>query len=119
MLLTFEHLIAAAWENVAVNNRVGLISGHTWTSPARITVILRARMRGRMSLFTDTDLAEATFGLVTYFLSVQAAFAVNITVARPNERGTVIPVGDIEIQYPQPGPGVIGASEGNVSVETA
>ena len=118
MIMTLEHLITTAWEHVAVNHRVGPVSGCTWNSPATISVILRPRMNGRTSLLTDTDLAEATYGIITYFLTAQAAFATNITIVRPNEHGRRVPVGEIEIRSGQPGAGIIGASEGDVSVDT-
>lgn len=118
-MLTLEHLIITAWEHVAVNHRVEPVRAWTWNSPASISVILRPRMNGRTSLVTDTDLAEATFGLITYFLSVQAAFATNITMVGPNEHGRRVPIGEIEIRSGQPGTAIIGASEGDVSVDTA
>ena len=72
-----------------------------------------------MSLVTDTDLAEVSVGLITYFLSVQAAFATNVTIVRPNEHGRRVPVGEIEIRSGQPRAGITGASEDDVSVDVA
>ena len=116
--MILDDLINTAWEHVAVNHRVGPVRGSTWNSPATVSVILRPRMNGATSLVTDTDLAEAAYGIITYFLAAQAAFATNITIVRPNEEGRRVPVGEIEIRSGQPGAGITGASEGDVSVDT-
>lgn len=48
-------------------------------------------------MVTDTDLAEAAFGLAYYFITQKPAFEVTITIVRPNERGRRIPIGEFEI----------------------
>lgn len=50
-------------------------------------------------MFTDTDLAEAAFGMATYFILQQPApFATKITVVRPGVSGRRVPIGEFEIR---------------------
>ena len=92
-------LMSTAWQNVARNHVVRPLSGRTWTglSRARVSVTLRPRMNGGTSMVTDTDLAEAAYGIATYFVTEQPAFATKITVVRPDESGRRVPVGELEI----------------------
>ncbi len=92
-------LMSTAWQNVARNHVVRPLPGRTWTglSRARVSVTLRPRTNGGTSMVTDTDLAEAAYGIATYFVTKQPAFATKITVVRPDESGRRFPVGELEI----------------------
>lgn len=59
-------------------------------------------MNGRTSICTDTDLAEAAFGLAYYFTTRRPAFAAKITIVKPNESGRRVPIGEIEISSRPP-----------------
>lgn len=112
--------MSTAWQNVAVNHRAQPVRERTWYSPLRdrVSVTLRPRMIGTTRQVDDTDLAEAAFGLVYYFLLHQPAFATNVTIVKPNEGGRRIPIGEIEIRRGQPRV-EIGGSENGASVKTS
>ncbi|KAI4236052.1 MAG: hypothetical protein LQ349_002788 [Xanthoria aureola] len=96
-----DTLMSTAWQNVARNQNVQRVLGQTWTiqSQSRVSVTLRPRMNGGTSMFTDTDLAEAAFGMATYFILQQPApFATKITVVRPGVSGRRVPIGEFEIR---------------------
>ncbi|KAL8881936.1 MAG: hypothetical protein Q9192_007684 [Flavoplaca navasiana] len=92
-------LMSTAWQNVARKHVVRPLPGRTWNglSRTRVSVTLRPRMNGGTSMVTDTDLAEAAYGIATYFVTEQPAFATKITVVRPDRSGRRVPVGELEI----------------------
>ncbi|KAL8888775.1 MAG: hypothetical protein Q9215_003838 [Flavoplaca cf. flavocitrina] len=113
-------LMSTAWQNVARNHVVRPLPGRTWTglSRTRVSVTLRPRMNGGTSMVTDTDLAEAAYGIATYFVTVKPAFATKITVVRPDESGRRVAVGELEIASMPRGVEVAGLGN-DTAIETS
>ena len=99
--------------------RIGKIVFSDKTGAVRVTVQPRMQQidRGGQPLMTDTDLVEASAGIVFYMLA-HGFVATTVMVIRSDERGIKVPVGDIEIADMRPL--VQQAGAGNASlVETA
>lgn len=101
VILIMSDLMSTAWQNVARNNAVRPIAAQVSNSRSRdrVTVTLLPKMNkyGRVSMVTDTDLAEAAFGLAYYFLTQSVVFESTVTVMRPDENGDMVTIGEVQI----------------------
>ncbi|KAL8676503.1 MAG: hypothetical protein Q9224_007281, partial [Gallowayella concinna] len=100
VILTLNSLISSAWQSVAVNQRPEPVREQTWHSllRERVSVTMRPRMDGNVPLVTDTELAEAAFGIVYYILVQERASATTFTIVKPNRLGKRTPIAEIEIR---------------------
>ena len=69
-------------------------------------------------MVTDTDLAEAAYGMATYFITEQPAFTARITVVRPDQSGTRVPIGEFEISS-IPAPKQVAGLKNGTAVEAS
>lgn len=116
VLLSLNALMSTAWQNVASNHRSLPVHARTWNSPLseRISVMLRPQMEGRVPQMDDTDLAEAAFGLVYYYLLSPRSYETTVKISRPNEGGESISIGEIEIIRGQPRLSIAGSGNGTL-----
>ncbi|KAL8722572.1 MAG: hypothetical protein Q9225_000968 [Loekoesia sp. 1 TL-2023] len=92
-----NYLINEAWQAIALNHYVQPIGQLQATDDShRVLVQMRPRMSGTTPLVTDSNLVEATTGIVYYMLQ-EGWFGTTVTVVRPNQSGRRIPVCEIQI----------------------
>ena len=99
-----DEMIGRAWRNVAINGRAQPMMGDVFeiTSPQSTCWLqLRPRMERATSMFTETDLVEASVGIV-YYMIQNGFYATKITAVRPNVRGIRIAVGEIDFSVVRP-----------------
>ena len=113
-------LIGRCWLSFASTQSVGRVGTMVSTDDSdTVQVTIEPKMEPPIPyqpLTTNTDVVEAAVGIV-YFMVPHGFFATKIIVLRPDERGTRIPVGDIEIVNKRSPFHQVGS--GNSSIETA
>ncbi|KAL8833598.1 MAG: hypothetical protein Q9170_004181 [Blastenia crenularia] len=119
IILKMSGLIITARQDVAISHRVRPVPQHTWSGGLgeEIEVILRPRMNDGTSLVSYTDLVEAAFGLMYFFLTQDAVFATKFTVVKPNQAGRRAPIGEIEIKGVARQLGVESGGAGNDTLD--
>ena len=116
IVMALDEMIGRAWRHVAINGHaqsimrseaLELTVAHTtyWT-------LVRPRMESATSLFTGTDVVEASIGIV-YYMVQTGFYATKITAVRPYSSGKRIVVGEIEFSIDRPS--VHGPAFGNSS----
>lgn len=76
-------------------------------------VVLRPRMNGATSLFTETDMVETAVGIV-YYMVQNGFFAAKITAVRRDSRGQRTVKGEMEFSVDRPRIGALGPGNGSL-----
>lgn len=105
IVMGLDEMISRAWRNVAINGCAQPMRAEVSEITAAHTtcwIQLRPRMERATSLFTETDLVEASAGIVYYYMVQNGFYATKITAVRPDSSGKRVVVGEIEFSIDRP-----------------
>ncbi|KAL8713442.1 MAG: hypothetical protein Q9225_006774, partial [Loekoesia sp. 1 TL-2023] len=118
--LALQDLVSKAWNNVAVNHGVNAVPQYTTPNEPidRVVITMQSRKSGNTFLMTDSDLIEGAVGVILYMVQ-HGFFATKVTIVRPNESGTRVPVGDMEISPNRRRVQIAGSEKDTSAIETS